>query len=856
MAKTLIIVESPAKAKTIEKILGRGYRVKASMGHIRDLPERNLGIRVEDDFEPEYVVKKEKQRVVDELRREARKHDRILLAPDPDREGEAISWHLAHVLELDPQDRVRVAFNEITAAVVKDAVLNPSRIDGRLVDAQQARRVLDRIVGYSLSPLLSVKFRRRRLSAGRVQSVALRLIVEREREIEAFTPREYWSIEADLGAGAGQLVARLHGVGDQRVQEKRDGETRYLITSESQARELEAEARAGDFLVSSVERKERSKHPGPPFITSTLQQAAANRLGFGAGRTMRVAQQLYEGVELGSEGQVGLITYMRTDSVRVSPQALGEVRSYIGKKHGKAYLPEKPNFYRGRKNANVQDAHEAVRPTSAARTPESVARYLQPEQLKLYTLVWQRFVASQMTSAVYDQTSADIAAGRDGRLLFRASGSVLKFDGHLRVYGVDPEEDEASGAMTNLETGERLRLVGVRPEQHFTQPPPRYNDATLVRTLEERGIGRPSTYAAIIETIEDREYVEREGRAFRATPLGMQVTDFLVEAFSKVMEYEFTAGLEEELDQVEEGAMTWSEAVRDFYEPFMAEVRDVPKEKCPVCGADLEIKIGRYGQFLGCTRYPDCTYSRPLEERKEPQPTDLVCDVCGAPVVIKSGRFGEFYSCSRFPECKGPTRKDVVDGTGIECPKCRAGEIVKKRSRFGSFYGCNLYPDCDYSARHPILETRCEVCGWNQMEMKSGISCSNPDCSRYRGRRVFQKKGAEPDAGSRRRAPGRPKRGGSRGTTRRRSRPAATKANGAPKATPADLARHLDVLPRTEAELWRLTDAPEGPGLSVENAGQRLGLGADEARKRHKAAVFRLRVAFGKARKAEVSAEV
>lgn len=849
MPKTLVIVESPAKAKTIEKILGRQYRVKASLGHVRDLPDRDLGIDVDKEFEPEYVIKKEKKQVVEGLRKEARKFDQILLAPDPDREGEAISWHLAQVLELDPQAKVRVSFNEITAPVVKAAVDNPTGIDRRLVEAQQARRVLDRIVGYTLSPLLSVRFRRRRLSAGRVQSVALRLIVEREREIAAFRPREYWSIEADLAANAGRLTARLHAVGDQRLQEKLDGEVKYLLTSEPQARGLEAEARSGGFAVSNVERKERSKHPGPPFITSTLQQAAANRLGFGVGRTMRVAQRLYEGVQLGSEGQVGLITYMRTDSVRVSPQALAEVRSFVAKSYGQAYLPDQPNYYRGRKNANVQDAHEAIRPTSAARTPESLARYLEPEQLKVYTIIWQRFVASQMTSAVFDQTSADIVAGRDGRLLFRASGSVLKFDGHLRVYGVDPEEEEAAGAMTSLVVGEQLGLIGLRPEQHFTQPPPRYTDATLVRTLEDKGIGRPSTYASIIETIESREYAEREGRAFRATPLGMEVTDFLVEAFSKVMEYEFTAGLEEELDQVEEGTLRWSRAVRDFYDPFMSEVENVPKVKCPDCGADLEVKISRYGQFLGCTRYPACTYSRPLEERKEPQPTDLHCDLCQAPVVIKSGRFGEFYACTRFPECKGPTKKDVVDRTGLECPKCLQGEIVKKRSRFGYFYGCNRYPDCDYSARHPLLESRCEVCGWNEMEMKSGVSCSNPDCSRYRGRRLNQKKAPGAAAKPKLRASGRPRRPVS-GSGGRRSRAPAAKGDGAAKATPADLAKHLDRLPRTEAELWRLTDAPGGPGLSVERAGESLGLGADEARKRYKAAVFRLRIAFGKARKA------
>ncbi len=824
--KTLIVVESPAKAKTIEKILDRTYEVRASKGHVADLPDRSLGVDVDNEFTPAYEIKKDKRAVINELKRAAKSAGRVILATDHDREGEAIGWHIARLLELEPGAVLRAHFHEITPRAVSEALKNPGHIDQDLVDAQQARRVLDRLVGYNLSPLLTEKFRQRSLSAGRVQSVALRVVVEREIEIEAFVPVEYWTLSGRFDANV-LFTTELYTIGKERILDK--NKERFLITSEAQAREIEAQIKAVPaWSVASVEKRERSRRPSPPFTTSTMQQAAGGRLGWTASRTMRVAQRLYEGMDL-PEGTVGLITYMRTDSVRISGEAIKDARDFIPKTFGKAYLPTKPNFYTGRKSG-VQDAHEAIRPTSVARTPEAVQKHLQPEELKLYQLIWSRFVASQMTPARYDQTTVTV---KGGIYTFRVSGSILRFDGYLKAWG--REGDEAENLLPEIREGAAATMAGLSGEQHSTQPPPRYNDASLVKALEEMGIGRPSTYAPTIDTLERRSYIERQGRALEPTPLGRKVVGFLLEHFPRVVAYEFTAQMEDHLDEVEAGKIHWPGVVREFYKLFMEEYQQVPRKTCPVCGRPLELKVGRFGQFLGCSGYPECKYTEPLVEKRPPEPTGEACPLCGNPLVRKWGRYGSFIACSGYPACD--YTRDEAPSTGFTCPKCKEGEVVIKKSRRGKpYYRCNR-KGCDFITFDPLVEEKCELCDWNLMERGRAKKrvCSNPSCVNYGG----------PDLSK----PATAKGGRAKGGRKVAGRGAmAKKRSASPKATWADLKPHLNRLETVESRLIR---ALEDEHKSLEEAARNLGVALEEARGLQKKAIFKLRMAYGRAKKAE-----
>jgi DNA topoisomerase-1 len=713
--RSLVVVESPTKVKTIQKYLDGKFIVKASMGHVRDLPKSQLGVDPKKNFKPKYVISPAKQKVLEDLKKAAEKSEALYVATDPDREGEAIGWHLAQELAVDKKKVYRITFNEITERAVKAAFTKPGKIDMHKVDAQQARRVLDRLVGYSLSPLLWDKVQRG-LSAGRVQSVAVRLIVDREREIVAFVPVEYWSLHARLSAKhPPEFEATLREVAGQKAALATEDETRALVARLDGQR----------FVVRSVTRGERRRNPAPPFITSTLQQDAGRKLGFSAKKTMTVAQQLYEGIELGDEGAVGLITYMRTDSVRIAQDAQAEARRWATERLGAEYLPDAPPTYKSRGSA--QEAHEAIRPSDVNREPKVVARFLTKDQLALYRLVWERFLASQLMPAVYDTVAADVVAGD---CVFRAQGQTLKFKGFTAVYVESREDDEtaaddeADRAMPVLEEGEVLTLHGLDPKQHFTQPPPRYTEASLIKALEELGIGRPSTYASILGTIiNDRGYVRRERRTLFPTELGIAVTDKLLPFFSDIMNVEFTAQMEGELDKVEEGELSWVDTIKEFYEPFKRDLARAKKEMgsekagvpigeaCPECGGDLLERRGRFGKFIACSNYPDCKYKRnlPGSERAEDQPTDEICPTCGKPMVIKHGRFGKFIACSGYPECK--TTKPVT--LGIACPQTGcAGQLVERRSRKGrTFYGCSAYPACNFVVwQRPVAEP-CPKCG-------------------------------------------------------------------------------------------------------------------------------------------------
>ncbi len=734
MGKSLVIVESPAKAKTINKYLGRQYTVKASLGHVKDLPKKELGIDIEHNFEPTYEVIAGKTKVLADLKKTAKDADGIFIATDPDREGEAIGAHLAEVLGRTKADRkkiFRVTFQEITPKAIKAAFDNAGQIDMHLVDAQQARRVLDRLVGYQVSPLLWDKVRRG-LSAGRVQTVALRLIVEREREIRAFTPVEYWTIHAQLAAGEPPVFeAKLYRHKGEEIEVHTQAEADAIVAAAERAR----------WQVAGVAQKEKRRYAPPPFTTSKLQQAAYNRLRYTAKRTMALAQRLYEGVELGEEGATALITYMRTDSVRVSDDAIAEAREQISGQFGPHYLPEKPNFYKSKKDA--QDAHEAIRPTDASMTPEKVRRFLDDDLWKLYQLIWQRFVASQMLPAVFDQTTIDITAGD---YTFRAAGSVQKFDGYLAVYQINAEDDENALAadeearvLPRVTKGETLKLEAMRPEQHFTEPPPRYTDATLVKELEEKGIGRPSTYATIISTIVEREYVTKDQGRFSPTMLGEKVSDLLVKSFDDIFDVGFTARMEEELDAIEEGKLPWRESVGDFYGRFAEDLEQAKGEmesykagiptgrKCEKCGkGELLERISRHGFFLGCSRYPDCDFTQDLSrelgsEEVESENTVEYCENCGREMTIKRGRFGPFLACSGYPDCK--TTRRLIHGTrkarrpdellDEKCPDC-GKQLVRKHGRFGEFIGCTGYPKCRY-IRSKTLGIACPKCGQGEL---------------------------------------------------------------------------------------------------------------------------------------------
>jgi DNA topoisomerase-1 len=758
MSKSLIIVESPAKTKTLKNFLGPQYQIEASMGHVRDLPTHRLGVQIEKDFQPRYVSIPARREVIKKLAAAAKKAEVVYLASDPDREGEAIAWHLAKALKL--KDPHRIQFNEITRQAVEQAIRNPRSIDQRLVDAQEARRILDRLVGYKLSPLLWEKVGRN-LSAGRVQSVAVRLICEREREIEAFVPEEYWSLTATLSPQPPEkrfpFEAKFIGRGQEKIELRKEEDAQAIV------RDLEGDeaSEPATWVVCTIKKQERKRNPAPPFTTSTLQQEAARKLGFSSRRTMSIAQQLYEGVELGSEGSVGLITYMRTDSTRVAAEAQAEARQFISERFGADYLPAAIPQYRAKGNA--QDAHEAIRPTSVFRTPDSLKDYLTPEQMKLYRLIWQRFIASQMQAALFDVTTADIDAKG---YTFRATGSVVKFDGFMSVYteGKDTDEkaDEDRDPLPPLKEGQTLDLLKLEPKQHFTEPPPRYTEATLVKALEEKGIGRPSTYATIISTIQEREYVQLNDKKFQPTELGFKVNDLLVKHFPDILDVGFTAGMETKLDEVEEGRVDKVQLLREFYGPFeqavntahqtMERVKPAPIETeftCPQCGQKMMLRQSRFGPFLGCSGYPRCktvlnTDGTPREEqtKSEPQITDQTCPKCGKPLVEREGRFGKFLGCSGYPKCKTvvklPNEELSKNGAapqpiGIQCPK-DGGDLVAKRTRFGYVYLCANEPNCDFKSWHKPLDRACPECNWPLGEASyrgrttGKIKCTNPDC--------------------------------------------------------------------------------------------------------------------------------
>ena len=766
-SKALVIVESPAKAKTIEKYLGKGFDVRASIGHIMDLPKKELGVELKErTFEPELIVSPGKEKVVEQLKKAAAKADEVYLAPDPDREGEAIAYHLALQLGTNAKERKkirRVTFNEITKKAVQEAFAHARDIDQNLVDAQQTRRVLDRLVGYQISPLLWDKVRRG-LSAGRVQTVALRLIVEREREIRAFQPLEYWTLEAQLHPekqAESKFKAKFVGIDGEPARvangTDRDGKELFIASALPDKETMDgvlAALEKADWSIAGVQSREQQRRPLAPFITSQLQRDAANKLGFNVRRTMGVTQRLYEGVDLGAEGTTGLITYMRTDSPRVAPEAKTGAREWIAKQLGAQYLPDSPNVYKGKKDA--QDAHEAIRPTDAARTPESIARFLTDEQMKLYTLIWRRFVASQMVPAVYDVTTANIAAvsAKTGKTYdFRMSGSVLRFDGFLKVYEVSEdkkdEDDESANRLPSLDGVKTLELDELVPEDHFTQPPPRYNEASLVKELEERGIGRPSTYASIISTIQDREYVVKHGGSrgrFYPTEIGVVVCDLLVENFPYIFDTAYTAKLETELDDIEEGTEKWTDLLNGFYGYFEQELKDAGKhmrnikrmeqvtdEKCDVCGPPLVLKWGKFGTFYACSAYDkkdpaSCTFtkeniaSKPdlnTPEAQEAGDTEEYCENCGKVMVMRRGLFGPFMACPDYnadPPCKTfrklsqKQQQKPPEPTGEPCPAC-GKPLVLRQGAYGEFVSCSGYPKCKYVKQNLIEGMKCPKCG-------------------------------------------------------------------------------------------------------------------------------------------------
>ena len=727
MSKSLIIVESPAKARTLKKYLGKNYDVRASVGHIRDLPVSKLGVDIKKDFSPQYVTIKGKGKIISDLKKAASKADEIFLAPDPDREGEAIAWHIAHILKSAGKPIHRALFHELTQKAIRAAIGSATNIDQNKFQAQQARRILDRLVGYQISPLLWEKVRRG-LSAGRVQSVAVRMICDRESEIEKFRAEEYWTISARLGGkNPPPFIARLNKISGRKTR----------VEDEQQAAAIVTTLKKSEHTVSDVDKKERKRYPSPPFITSTLQQEANRKLRFPAKRTMGLAQKLYEGIELGDRGPVGLITYMRTDSTRINNEALDEVREYIKKELGHDSLPAKPVFYKTSKAS--QDAHEAIRPTDVTLTPEKVAPYLEKGLLNLYTLIWKRFVASQMCPAIYDQTIITIKADK---YLLKAQGAILRFKGFMALYVESSEENGATDARTeetdkegtiipDVAAGEKLKVLGVEPKQNFTQPPPRYTEATLVKALEENGVGRPSTYASIISTILDKDYVMQQQRKFVPTDLGKLVNDLLVAHFPHIMDVEFTASMEENLDKVEEGQSNWVNLLHGFYGPFektlsaaKQEMKSVKKQgiptgiDCKLCDGKLFIKWGKTGEFLACENYPTCTFTQNFKKdadgtiipivKEEPVESGEKCEKCGRPMVYKQGRYGQFLACSGYPECKHIRAQT----TGVKCPEenCK-GEIVQKISKKGKvFFSCSRFPKCKFATWDRPVPQKCPQC--------------------------------------------------------------------------------------------------------------------------------------------------
>jgi len=744
MPKTLVVVESPAKAKTIERYLGPDYVVRASYGHIRDLPKSKLGVDPEHDFQVEYEVPERSKEHVAVLKRAMKSAGGLVLATDFDREGEAIAMHVATLLGEDAKQADRVTFTEITRDAILEAFAHPRRIDGNLTDAQEARRILDRLVGYKISPLLWKRVQPG-LSAGRVQSVAVRLIVEREREIDAFVPVEYWSIDVRLTPEDPEspFVARLVQVPDGKLATSPDKKG-LVLGAQGDADTHAAALRDARYRVTAVEKKQRKRSPAPPFTTSTLQQEAARKLGFGARRTMQTAQRLYEGIDLPGEGSVGLITYMRTDSVTIADSALREIAELVKSEYGERYTIAEARRYKTR-SRNAQEAHEAIRPTSAMRTPPRMATVLDRDQLRLYTLIWQRTVATQMAEARFDQVGVDIEATSGASTYgLRATGQTLVFDGFLKLYreGRDDEVDEdAESNLPELTAEQALRMLEVLPEQHFTQPPPRYSEASLVKKLEEEGIGRPSTYASIISTIQDRGYVRLEDRRFKPEDVGYVVTDKLIEHFPDVVDVNFTRYMEKELDDIAEGQLGKVQMLHEFNGPFERALEKAEDsferyqedldELCPLCPTEgrepgkLQVKLGRYGKFIGCPNYPECRYIRNMDgsERPEPEMLDEKCPDCGRQLQRRVGRYGPFIGCSGYPDCRY-IKKDPPRSLEITCPQCNQGEIVEKRTRFGVFYGCDRYPDCDFAVNNePLKEPRCPVDGSLLVQRPKSIRC-------------------------------------------------------------------------------------------------------------------------------------
>ena len=732
----LVIVESPSKASTIKGYLGSGYKVIASKGHVRDLPKSSLGVDIDNNFEARYINIRGKGDLIKELKKEAKKASKVFLATDPDREGEAISWHLANALDLDSSKAKRITFNEVTKSAIKAAIKSPRDIDMDLVNSQQARRILDRIVGYKISPILwkSIKSG---LSAGRVQSVATRIIVEREEEIRAFNPEEYWTIDALLeGDDKKSFKAKFYGENGKKTE----------LCTEADAKAVLNAIEGHPFVVDNVKKAVRTKNPLPPFITSTMQQEASRKLGFQLQRIMKVAQELYEGINIGSKngGVQGLITYMRTDSLRISADAQVAAKDYILNSYGEQYYPSAPRVYKTKGNA--QDAHEAIRPSKVSLTPDSIRKYLTPDQFKLYRLIWSRFVASQMEAATFDTVNATIVANNKE---FHASGSVIKFPGYLTIYQ-ENDNDKDSNALPELNEGQKLSAIEIKPEQHFTEPPARYTEASLIKFLEEMGIGRPSTYSPIITTIIQRNYVKRQSKVLMPTPLGEVTTKLMKESFPDIVDYKFTATLESRLDSIESGENCMLGVLSDFYGPFADELEkanaemakiEVPAEEtdiiCELCGSRMVIKNGRFGKFAACPNYPECKNTKALgkdgkvieaKEKEEAKKAGFKCELCGSEMVIRTGRYGSFYACENYPKCKNTKR--ITKDTGIACPECGAKIITKNGRNNSFFYSCERYPECQFSSWDMPTGERCPDCGKPLFRKKGKnlIVCNDKAC--------------------------------------------------------------------------------------------------------------------------------
>lgn len=733
---SLVIVESPTKAKTIAKFLGKDFTVKSCFGHVRDLPKSKLGVDIDNNFQPQYVISRDKNKIVKELKNAAAKTADILFATDEDREGEAISYHLAYILGIKPALAKRIVFHEITKQAITEALRHPRALDLKMFDSQQARRVLDRLVGYTLSPFLWRKVAKG-LSAGRVQSVAVRLAVEREREIKAFQPQEYWTLEGGFQEYKNKqtFVAKLYSTADKKL-DKLD------IENQEKINQILNDLKKVDYKVARVEQKNKFRQPLPPFTTSTLQQEANHRLGFSAKQTMRLAQQLYEGITIDGNGQVGLITYMRTDSVSLSEKFLTEASDFITKQYGERYTLTKPRVFK-KKTKNAQEAHEAIRPTHVHYTPESIKDNLAAQQYRLYDMIWRRAIATQMAAAIINATAIDVVS--DNNYLFRATGQIIDFNGFLKLYPDNSREN----VLPRLETNQAVKCLELKPQQHFTEPPPRYSDATLVKALEEYGIGRPSTYAPTISTIEDRSYVERdENKRFKPTDIAYLVNDLLVKHFNKIVDYQFTANMEGYLDDIADGKRQWQNVIAGFYGPFKDNLvkkdeelnkKQLTEEKtselCEKCGSAMIIKIGRFGRFMACSKYPNCKNTRDIatdkedqKTTKEPELTEEKCDKCGAPMSKRQGKYGPFLGCSQYPKCRNI--KNIEINTNVNCPKCQQGKIIEKRSKRGKiFYSCNQYPNCQFALWSKPTGEKCPDCG-NLLVYgaKDTIRCDNKEC--------------------------------------------------------------------------------------------------------------------------------